>query len=63
LSGDCDQDSFADDVTEEIITALSRIPSFSVIGRRAAFASKKAADTRQVGRKLGLRYALSGAVI
>jgi adenylate cyclase len=62
LSGDRDQDSFADGVTEEIITALSRIPSFSVIGRRAAFASKKAADTRQVGRKLGLRYALDGSV-
>jgi adenylate cyclase len=62
LSGDRDQTSFADGVTEDIITALSRIPSFSVIDRRTAFASKGAANTRLVGRELGFRYALDGSV-
>jgi adenylate cyclase len=50
-------------MTEEIITALSRIPSFFVIARHSAFVYKGASiDVRQVGRDLGVRYVLEGSV-
>jgi adenylate cyclase len=63
LSGDCGQDYFADGMTEEIITALSRIPSFLVISRHSTFAYKeKSPDIRQVGRELEVRYVLEGSV-
>ena len=50
-------------MTEEVITALSRVPSFSVVGRRSGFADKgRSADIRQMGRKFAARYALEGSV-
>ena len=63
LSGDPDQDYFADGVVEEIITALSRVRSFFVIARNSSFAYKgKSVDVKQVGRELGVRYVLEGSV-
>jgi TolB-like protein len=65
ISGDCGQDYFADGLTEEIITALSRIPSFFIISisRHSTFAYKgKSPDVRQVGRELEVRYLLEGSV-
>jgi adenylate cyclase len=63
MSGDPGQDYFADGMTEEIITALSRIPSFLVISRHSTFAYKgKSPDIRQVGRELEVRYVLEGSV-
>jgi adenylate cyclase len=48
---------------EEVITGLSRIPSFFVIARNSSFAYKgKSPDIRQVGRELGVRYVLEGSV-
>jgi adenylate cyclase len=63
MSSDPGQDYFVDGMTEEIITALSRIPSFFVIARHSAFVYKGASlDVRQVGRELGVRYVLEGSV-
>lgn len=63
LSGDPDQDYFADGVVEDIITALSRFKSFAVISRNSSFAYKgKAVDVRQIGGELGVRYVLEGSV-
>jgi TolB-like protein/DNA-binding winged helix-turn-helix (wHTH) protein len=63
MSGDPGQDCFADGMTEEIITALSRIPSFLVVSRHSTFAYKgKSPDIRQVGRELAVRYVLEGSV-
>ena len=63
MSGDPDQEYFADGITEDIITALSRIPSLFVIARNSSFAYKgKAIDIRQIGRELGVRYVLEGSV-
>jgi TolB-like protein len=63
ISGDPEQEYFADGIVEEIITALSRIPSFFVIARNSSFAYKgKSPDVRQVGRELGVRYVLEGSV-
>jgi DNA-binding winged helix-turn-helix (wHTH) protein len=63
ISGDPGQDYFADGMTEEIITALSRIPSFLVVSRHSTFAYKgKSPDIRQVGRELSVRYVLEGSV-
>ena len=63
LSGDPEQEYFADGIVEEIITALARIPSFFVIARNSSFAYKgKLLDVRQVGRELGVRYVLEGSV-
>jgi adenylate cyclase len=63
MSGDPEQEYFADGVVEEIITGLSRIPSFFVIARNSSFAYKgKSPDVRQVGRELGVRYILEGSV-
>ena len=63
MSGDADQEYFADGITEDIITALSRIPSLFVIARNSSFAYKgKAIDIRQIGRELGVRYVLEGSV-
>ena len=57
MSGDPDQDYFADGVVEEIITALSRFKSLFVIARNSSFTYKgKAADIKQVGREFGVRY-------
>jgi len=63
MSDDPGQDYFADGMTEEIITALSRIPSFFVVSRHSTFAYKgKSPDIRQVGRELDVRYVLEGSV-
>jgi TolB-like protein/tetratricopeptide (TPR) repeat protein len=63
MSGDAGQDYFAEGVTEEIITALSRVPSFFIAARHSTFAYKeKFPDIRQVGRELGVRYVLEGSV-
>jgi adenylate cyclase len=63
LSGDPDQEYFADGMVEEIITALSRIRWLFVIARNSSFAYKgRALDVKQVGRELGVRYVLEGSV-
>ncbi|SRR5579871_2521871 len=63
MSGDPEQDYFADGMAEEIITALSRCSSLFVIARNSSFTYKgKAVDVRQVGRELGVRYVLEGSV-
>lgn len=63
LSGDPEQDYFADGVVEDIITALSRIRWLFVIARNSSFAYKnRAVDVRQVGRELGVRYVLEGSL-
>jgi TolB-like protein/tetratricopeptide (TPR) repeat protein len=63
MSGDPDQDYFADGVVEEIITALSWFQQLFVIARNSSFTYKgRAIDTRQVGRELGVRYLLEGSV-
>jgi TolB-like protein/tetratricopeptide (TPR) repeat protein len=63
LGGDRDQEYFADGMVEDVITALSHIPSLFVIARSSSFIYKgKAVDIRQVGRELGVRYVLEGSV-
>src|SRR4051812_33196344 len=63
MSGDPEQDYFADGVVEDIITALSRVKSFFVIARNSSFSYKgRAVDVRQVGRELGVRYVLEGSI-
>jgi TolB-like protein len=63
MSGDPEQDYFADGVVEEIITALSRCSGLFVIARNSSFAYKgRSVDARQVGRELGVRYILEGSV-
>jgi TolB-like protein len=63
LSGDADQEYFADGISEDIITALSRSRWFFVIARNSSFAFKgKSADARQVARELGVQYVLEGSV-
>jgi TolB-like protein len=63
LSGDPEQDYFADGVVEEIIIALSRLHWLFVIARNSSFAYKgRAVDVKQVGRELGVRYVLEGSV-
>jgi TolB-like protein/class 3 adenylate cyclase len=63
MSGDPEQEYFADGVVEDIITALSRIRSFFVIARNSAFTYKgRSVDICQVGRDLGVRYVVEGSV-
>jgi adenylate cyclase len=63
LSGDPEQEYFADGMVEEIITALSRMRWLFVIARNSTFVYKRrAVDLKQVGRELGVRYALEGSV-
>jgi len=63
MSGEADQSYFADAVVEEITATLSRIRDFFVIARNSAFSYKgRAIDVRQVGRELGVRYAVEGSV-
>jgi TolB-like protein len=63
MSGDPEQEYFADGMVEEIITALSRIRWLFVIARNSSFTYKEQAiDVKQVGRELGVRYVLEGAV-
>lgn len=63
MSGDLNQDYFADGVVDDIITALSRFKFLFVIARHSSFTYKgRAVDIRQVGRELGVRYILEGSV-
>ena len=63
ISGDPEQEYFADGMVEEIITALSRIRWLFVIARNSSFTYKgRAIDVKQVGRELGVRYVVEGSV-
>ena len=63
MSGDPEQEYFADGMVEDIITALARMGAFFVIARNSSFVYKgKAVDIKQVGRELGVRYVLEGSV-
>ena len=63
MSGDPEQEYFSDGITEDIITALSRLRWFLVIARNSTFTYKgKAVDVKQIGRELGVRYVLEGSV-
>jgi adenylate cyclase len=63
MSGDPEQEYFADGMVEDIITALSRFKSLFVIARNSSFTYKdKVVDIRQVGREMGVRYVLEGSV-
>ena len=63
MSGDPEQEYFADGLTENLTTDLSRIGDLFVIGRNTAFTYKgRKIDLKQIGRELGVRYALEGSV-
>ena len=63
MSGDPEQEYFADGISEDIITELSRFHSLFVIARNSSFSYKgKSPDLRQVGRELGVRYVLEGSI-
>src|SRR5438094_3059390 len=63
MSGDPEQEYFADGMVEDIITGLSRIKWLFVIARNSTFVYKgKAIDIKHVGRELGVRYVLEGSV-
>jgi adenylate cyclase len=63
MSGDPEQEYFADGMVDEIITALSRFKWLFVIARNSSFTFKgKAVDVKEVGRRLGVRYVLEGSV-
>jgi len=63
MSGDPEQDYFADGIVEDIITALSRFKALFVIARNSSFVYKgRAVDVKQIGRELGVRYVLEGSV-
>jgi len=63
LSNDPEQEYFADGITDDLTTDLSRIPDTLVIARNTAFTYKgKTVDAKQIGRELGVRYLLDGSV-
>jgi TolB-like protein len=63
MSGDPEQEYFADGMVDDIITALSRFKQVFVIARNSSFTYKgKSPDLRQVGRELGVRYVLEGSI-
>jgi adenylate cyclase len=63
MSGDPEQEYFADGMTEDILTALARISGLLVIARNSTFVYKKqAVDVQEVGRKFGVRHVLEGSV-
>lgn len=63
MSGDAEQEYFADGMAEDIITELSRMPWFFVIARNSSFTYKgQAVDVKQVGREMGVAYVLEGSV-
>jgi TolB-like protein len=63
LSNDPEQEYFADGVVEDLITALSRFKTFSVVARNSAFVYKgRAVDVRQVAKDLCIRYVVEGSV-
>ena len=63
MSGDAEQEYFADGISEDIITALSKLPQLFVIARNSAFTFKgKNVNVGEVGRSLGVRHVLEGSV-
>jgi adenylate cyclase len=63
ISGDPEQEYFSDGLSEEIITALSKVDKMFVIARNSTFAYKgKPANVQQIGKELGVRYVLEGSV-
>ena len=63
LSDDREQQYFADGITEDLTTDLSRLENMFVILRNTAFTYRnKPIDTKQIGRELGVRYVLEGSV-
>ena len=63
MSGDPEQDYFADGMTEEIITALARFKNLFVIASNSSFTYRnRSVDIKQVARELGVRYVLEGSV-
>jgi adenylate cyclase len=63
MSGDRDQEYFSDGITDDLTTALSRLPDLFVIARTSAFTYKgKAAKVQDIGRELGVQYLLEGSV-
>jgi adenylate cyclase len=63
MSGDPEQEYFADGMTEDLITDLSKVSGLFVIARNSSFTYKgKAVDVKRVGRELGVRYVLEGSV-
>jgi TolB-like protein/Flp pilus assembly protein TadD len=63
MSGDSEQEYFADGIVEDITTALSRFKSLFVIARNSSFVYKgKVVEMKQVGRELGVRYVLEGSI-
>ena len=63
MSGEAEQDYFADGMVEDVVTALSRFKELFVIARNSAFVYKGCpVDVQQVGRELGVRYVLEGSV-
>ena len=63
LSGDPQQDYFADGMVDDIVTGLARINWLFVIARNSTFTYKgRAVDVKEVGRELGVRYVLEGSV-
>jgi TolB-like protein len=63
MSGDREQDYFSDGITDDLITALSRLPDLFVIARTSSFTYKgKAAKVQDVSRELGVKYILEGSV-
>ena len=63
MSGDSEQEYFADGIAEDVVTALSRSRWLFVVARNSSFTYKgKSVDVRQVGRELGVRYVLEGSV-
>ena len=62
MSGDAEQDYFADGIVEDIITALSKLPQLFVIARNSSFTFKGERRREAGGRELGVRYVLEGSV-
>ena len=63
MSGDAEQEYFADGISEDIITALSKLPQLFVIARNSSFTFKgRNVDIGEVGKSLGVRYVLEGSV-
>jgi adenylate cyclase len=63
LSNDPEQEYFADGITDDLTTDLSRLPGSLVIARNTAFTFKgKPTDAKQIGRDLGVRYVVEGTV-
>lgn len=63
MSGNAEQEYFSDGISEDLITALSKLHSFFVIARNSTFVYKgKAANLKQIGQELGVRYIVEGSI-